>query len=52
MNLKSLFIGYVDDVKEKIKQAEELGVEKRGIAEIRGGSSIEDPMKLFRDKIM
>lgn len=50
--LKSLFIGYVDDVKEKIKQAEELGVEKMVIAEIRGDSSIEDPVKLFRDKIM
>jgi hypothetical protein len=50
--LKNLFVGYVEDVKEKIKQAEELGVEKMVIAEIRGDSSIEDPVKLFHDKIM
>jgi len=50
--LKNLFIGYVDDVKEKIKQAEELGVEKMVIEEIYGDSSIKDPVKLFHDKIM
>jgi alkanesulfonate monooxygenase SsuD/methylene tetrahydromethanopterin reductase-like flavin-dependent oxidoreductase (luciferase family) len=50
--LKNLFIGYVDDVKEKIKQAEELGVEKMVIYYNHGDSSIEDPVKLFHDKIM
>lgn len=50
--LENLFIGYVDDVKEKIKQAEELGVEKMVIENIRGDPSIEDPVKLFHDKIM
>jgi len=50
--LENLFVGYVDDVKEKIKQAEELGVEKMVIENIRGDSSIEDPVKLFHDKIM
>lgn len=49
--LKDSFIGYVDDIKEKIKQIEELGVKKMVIS-VRGGPSIEDPMKLFHDKIM
>jgi len=50
--LKNLFIGYTEDIKQKITQAEELGVGKIVISEIRGGSSIDDPLRLFRDKIM
>jgi alkanesulfonate monooxygenase SsuD/methylene tetrahydromethanopterin reductase-like flavin-dependent oxidoreductase (luciferase family) len=50
--LKNFFIGYAEDVKEKVRQAEELGVKKIVISEIRGDSSIEDPVRLFRDKIM
>jgi alkanesulfonate monooxygenase SsuD/methylene tetrahydromethanopterin reductase-like flavin-dependent oxidoreductase (luciferase family) len=49
--LKDSFIGYVDDVKEKIKRIEELDVKKMVIS-VRGGPSIEDPMRLFHDKIM
>lgn len=49
--LKDSFIGYVDDVKGKIEQAEEFGVKKMVIV-VRGGPSIKDPMKLFHDKIM
>jgi len=50
--LKNFFIGYAEDIKERIRQAEELGVEKLVISEIRGDSSMEDPVELFRDKIM
>jgi len=50
--LETFFIGYINDVKEKIKQAEELGVQKMVIENIRRDPSIEDPMKLFHDKIM
>ena len=50
--LDNFFVGYVEDVKEKIKQTEELGVQKMVIENIRGDSSIEDPVKLFHDKIM
>ncbi len=49
--LKDSFIGYVEDVKEKIMQVEELGV-KRMVIAVRGSPSIEDPLKLFHDKIM
>lgn len=49
--LKSSFIGYVDDVKEKIREVEELGVKKMVIS-VRGGASVKDPLKLFHDKIM
>lgn len=49
--LKNHFIGYVEDVKEKIRQAEDLGVKKMVIT-VRGGASVQDPLKLFHDKLM
>ncbi len=49
--LKNYFIGYADDVKEKIKQVEQWGVKKM-VLYLRGGSSIEDPIRLFHDEIM
>jgi len=49
--LKHSFIGFVDDVKEKIKKIEELGVRKMVIV-VRGDPSIEDPLKLFHKKVM
>ena len=49
--LKHSFIGFADDIKEKIKKIEEFGVKKMVIA-VRGDPSIEDPLKLFHDKVM
>lgn len=49
--LSNSFIGYVDDVKNKIQQIEEFGVKKMVIV-VRGGPSIKDPLKLFHDKVM
>jgi alkanesulfonate monooxygenase SsuD/methylene tetrahydromethanopterin reductase-like flavin-dependent oxidoreductase (luciferase family) len=49
--LNNFLIGYVDDVKDKIGQMEDLGIKKLVIV-ARGGSSIKDPMKLFSDKII
>lgn len=49
--LKDSFIGYVNDVKEKIKEAEESGVKKMVIA-VQGGPSIDNVLRLFHDKIM
>jgi alkanesulfonate monooxygenase SsuD/methylene tetrahydromethanopterin reductase-like flavin-dependent oxidoreductase (luciferase family) len=49
--LSESFMGFVDDVKAKIKRAEELGVKKM-VVMVRGGPSIQDPLKLFHDKIM
>ncbi len=49
--LENSFIGYVEDVKNKIEQAEEFGIDKMVIA-VRGGSSVKDPVKLFHEKIM
>ena len=49
--LRNSFTGYIEDVKAKIKRAEDMKVRKMVIA-VRGGPSIKDPMKLFHDKIM
>lgn len=49
--LRNNFIGYVEDVRAKIKSAEDLGVRKM-IITIRGSSSVKDPMKLFQDELM
>jgi len=49
--LNESFIGFVDDIKEKIKKVEEFDVKKMVIV-VRGDSSIKDPLKLFHDKIM
>ena len=45
------FVGFVDDVKERIKKAEEVGIKKMVVI-VRGSPSIQDPLKLFHDKIM
>jgi alkanesulfonate monooxygenase SsuD/methylene tetrahydromethanopterin reductase-like flavin-dependent oxidoreductase (luciferase family) len=49
--LRNSFTGYVEDVKAKIKHAEDLGVRKM-VFDIRGSPSIQDPIKLFHDKLM
>ena len=49
--LRNSFTGYVEDVKAKIKHAEDLGVRKM-VLDIRGGHSVKNPMKLFHDKLM
>lgn len=49
--LKNTFTGYVEDVKAKIKRAEDLGVRKM-VINVRGSPAVTDPMKLFHDKCM
>jgi alkanesulfonate monooxygenase SsuD/methylene tetrahydromethanopterin reductase-like flavin-dependent oxidoreductase (luciferase family) len=49
--LSESFVGYIDEVKQKIKRIEELGVKKMVVI-VRGSPSIQDPLKLFHDKIM
>jgi alkanesulfonate monooxygenase SsuD/methylene tetrahydromethanopterin reductase-like flavin-dependent oxidoreductase (luciferase family) len=49
--LTNRFIGYVEDVKTKIKRAEDLGVRKM-VINVRGSPSIKDPVKLFHDELM
>ena len=49
--LRNSFTGYVEDVKAKIKHAEDLGVGKM-VLDVHGGPSVKDPMKLFHDKLM
>ncbi|MGD0028088.1 MAG: LLM class flavin-dependent oxidoreductase [Candidatus Bathyarchaeia archaeon] len=49
--LRNSFIGYVEDVKAKIRRAEDLGVRKMVIV-VHGSPSVKDPMKLFHDELM
>lgn len=49
--LKNQFIGYPEDIKEKIKEYEDLGINKMVIA-IRKSDTIEDPFKMFYDEVM
>ena len=49
--LRNSFTGYIEDVKAKIKQAEDLGVRKMVIS-VRGSPSVKNPMKLFHDELM
>jgi alkanesulfonate monooxygenase SsuD/methylene tetrahydromethanopterin reductase-like flavin-dependent oxidoreductase (luciferase family) len=49
--LKNSFTGYVEDVRAKIKCAEDAGVKKMVIV-VAGGRSIKEPIKLFHDKLM
>jgi alkanesulfonate monooxygenase SsuD/methylene tetrahydromethanopterin reductase-like flavin-dependent oxidoreductase (luciferase family) len=49
--LRNSFIGYVEDVKAKIRRAEDLGVRKMVIV-VHGSSSVKDPLKLFHDELM
>jgi alkanesulfonate monooxygenase SsuD/methylene tetrahydromethanopterin reductase-like flavin-dependent oxidoreductase (luciferase family) len=49
--LKKSFVGYVEDVKAKIRCAEDMGVRKMVIV-VHGGPSVKEPMKLFHDELM
>jgi alkanesulfonate monooxygenase SsuD/methylene tetrahydromethanopterin reductase-like flavin-dependent oxidoreductase (luciferase family) len=49
--LRNSFTGCVEDVKAKIKHAEDLGVRKM-VIDIHGGPAVKNPMKLFHDKLM
>jgi alkanesulfonate monooxygenase SsuD/methylene tetrahydromethanopterin reductase-like flavin-dependent oxidoreductase (luciferase family) len=49
--LRNSFIGYVEDIKAKIRRAEDLGVRKMVIF-VFGSPSVKDPLKLFHDKLM
>jgi alkanesulfonate monooxygenase SsuD/methylene tetrahydromethanopterin reductase-like flavin-dependent oxidoreductase (luciferase family) len=49
--IRNSFIGYVEDVKAKIRRAEDLGVRKMVIV-VHGSPSIKDPLKLFHDELM
>jgi alkanesulfonate monooxygenase SsuD/methylene tetrahydromethanopterin reductase-like flavin-dependent oxidoreductase (luciferase family) len=49
--LEDRFVGYAENVKEKIRRAEDLGVKKMVIS-VQGDRSIEDPLRLFHEKIM
>ncbi len=49
--LDNSFIGFPEDIKEKINSLENKGIDKIVIA-IRKSENIEDPLKLFVDKVM
>jgi alkanesulfonate monooxygenase SsuD/methylene tetrahydromethanopterin reductase-like flavin-dependent oxidoreductase (luciferase family) len=49
--LRNSFIGYVEDVKAKIKRAEDLGIRKMVLV-IRGSPTVKDPIKVFHDELM
>ena len=49
--LRNSFIGFTEDLKNQIAKVEEMGIQKMVIA-IRKSESIENPMKLFADKVM
>ncbi|MFX0012443.1 MAG: hypothetical protein ACFE9R_19170, partial [Candidatus Hermodarchaeota archaeon] len=49
-NLKNLFIGTVEDVKEKISEVENAGVNKMVISIEDTG--IEEPLTLFKKELM
>jgi len=49
--LQNSFIGYVNDIKDKMKEMEECNV-KRMVIQVYGSPSIKDPLQLFHDKIM
>jgi len=47
----SIGVGIIEDIKEKLIKYEDLEINKMVIA-IRKSESIEDPLKLFHDKVM
>jgi len=49
--LNNQFIGFPEDIQDKIEKIEEMGIEKVVIA-VRKSESIEDPLKVFVDKVM
>jgi alkanesulfonate monooxygenase SsuD/methylene tetrahydromethanopterin reductase-like flavin-dependent oxidoreductase (luciferase family) len=49
--LRNQFIGFPEDIKEKINQVKEIGIE-RLVFTVRKSEVIEDSLKLFHDKIM
>ncbi len=48
--LKNSFIGFQEDIKEKIATVEDMGIGKMVI--IMRESDVKDPLKLFHDKVM
>ncbi|MCE7741754.1 MAG: LLM class flavin-dependent oxidoreductase [Candidatus Heimdallarchaeota archaeon] len=49
--LRNQFIGFPEDIKEKMDTLENVGIDKMVIA-VRKSETIDDPLKLFVDKIM
>ncbi|MFX1571505.1 MAG: hypothetical protein ACFFB0_02070 [Promethearchaeota archaeon] len=49
-NMKYLFMGTPEEIKEKIKEAENLGINKMVIAIV--SPDIEDPIDIFSREIM
>ena len=49
--LRNQLIGFPEDVKEKIKEVEEIGINKMILA-VRESDTIEDPLRIFHEKIM
>lgn len=49
--LRNQFIGFPEDIKEKIAQVNDLGIE-RMVFIVRKSETIEDPLKLFHEKVM
>jgi alkanesulfonate monooxygenase SsuD/methylene tetrahydromethanopterin reductase-like flavin-dependent oxidoreductase (luciferase family) len=49
--LRNSFTGYIEDVRAKIKHAEDLGVRKMVIF-VHGSPLVKDPMKVFHDELM
>jgi alkanesulfonate monooxygenase SsuD/methylene tetrahydromethanopterin reductase-like flavin-dependent oxidoreductase (luciferase family) len=49
-NLKYLFMGNIEDIKGKIQEVENLGVEKMVV--FVNGPELEDPLKIFKQEIM
>ena len=49
--IRNQLIGFPEDIKEKIKNLEEMGISKMVIS-MRESETIEDPLKIFHEKIM
>ena len=49
--LRNQFIGFPEDIKEKIDDIEDKGID-RLVLVVRKSETIEDPLKLFYDKVM
>ncbi len=49
--IRNHLVGFPEDIKEKIVKLEEMGVDKMVIS-IRDSDSLEDPLKVFHEKIM
>lgn len=49
--LKDNLIGFPEDIKNKLDKLEEMGIDKM-VFTVRKSQSIEDPLKVFYDKVM